>query len=53
MKRRTKRLPDPTQAALALRYTLITEGKQGQPARYAMDAVCDDGQVRTFIVGGK
>lgn len=45
--------PSLTRPALALRYTLIEEGKQGQPARYAMDAVCDDGVVRTFIVGGK
>ena len=44
-------LSDPTRAATALRYVLIDTGKQGQPARYAMDAVCDDGAVRTFIVG--
>lgn len=47
-----KPLPNPTRPAVALRYVLIEEGKQGIPPRYAMDAVCDDGVVRTFVVGG-
>lgn len=43
--------PDPTRAARPLRYVLIEEGKQGQPPRYAADMLCDDGEVRTVIVG--
>lgn len=44
---------DPTRPARALRYVLIEAGTQGVPPRYAMDAVCDDGEVRTFVVGGR
>lgn len=44
--------PPAPRPAVALRYTLIEQGAQGQPPRYAMDALCDDGVVRTFVVGG-
>lgn len=43
--------PDRTRPAIVLRYTIIDAGRQGQPPRYAMEAKCDDGEVRTFVVG--
>lgn len=45
--------PPAPRPAVVLRYTVIEPGRQGIPPRYAMDALCDDGIVRTFIIGGK
>lgn len=50
-RKRRPRTPDPTRPAIPLAWRLIELGSQVRPARYELDAVCDDGTTRTFITG--
>ena len=41
----------PARPARCVKWTQLTIGKQGQPATYEGEFVCDDLKIRTFTMG--